>query len=65
MAKRKRSLRCMKPVGFWLYDFLVDMGVSASVTPPSLIPSQSGNLKTDPIASWRIIRTCSNTYVPI
>ena len=41
--------------GFWLYDFLVDMGVSASVTPPSLIPSQSGNrVKTDPIDSFKL-----------
>ena len=41
--------------GFWLYDFLVDMGVSACVTPPSLIPSQSGNMvKTDRIDSFKL-----------
>jgi len=56
--------------GFWLYDFLVDMGVSASVTPPSLIPSQSGNrVKTDPIDSFKLadyLRTglLTSIYVP-
>jgi len=34
--------------GFWLYDHLQGMGVDARVTPPSLIPVQSGNrVKTD------------------
>ena len=56
--------------GFWLYDFLVEMGVSASVTPPSLIPSQSGNrVKTDPIDSFKLadyLRTglLTSIYVP-
>lgn len=56
--------------GFWLYDFLVDMGVSARVTPPSLIPSQSGNrVKTDPIDSFKLadyLRTdlLASIYVP-
>ena len=56
--------------GFWLYDFLLDMGVSASVTPPSLIPSQSGNrVKTDPIDSFKLadyLRTglLASIYVP-
>lgn len=56
--------------GFWLYDFLVDTGVSARVTPPSLIPSQSGNMvKTDRIDSFKLadyLRTdlLASIYVP-
>ncbi len=56
--------------GFGLYDFLVDMGVDACVTPPSLIPSQSGNLvKTDRIDSFKLADylrkdLLSSIYVP-
>lgn len=36
------------PCGFWLYDKLMADGIKAIVTPPSLIPVESGNkVKTD------------------
>jgi transposase len=36
------------PCGFWLYDKLMADGISTIVTPPSLIPVESGNkVKTD------------------
>ena len=38
--------------GFWLYDELTAYGVTTCVTPPSLIPSASGNkVKTDRLDS--------------
>ena len=41
--------------GFWLYDFLLELGVDAHVTPPSLIPIQTGNrVKTDRKDSFKL-----------
>lgn len=41
--------------GFWLYDELTAYGVTTCVTPPSLIPSASGNkVKTDRLDSDRL-----------
>jgi len=35
-------------VGFWLYDRLIEYGCDCLVTPPSLVPKESGNrVKTD------------------
>ena len=56
--------------GFWLHDFLQDMGVDARVTPPSLIPSQAGNrIKTDPKDSLKLASLLksgdlTSVYVP-
>jgi transposase len=34
--------------GFWLHDRLIEHGVDCMITPPSLIPQESGNrVKTD------------------
>jgi transposase len=34
--------------GFWLYDRLIEYGIECIVTPPSLVPQESGNrVKTD------------------
>jgi len=56
--------------GFWLYDRLVEYGVEARVTPPSLIPSVSGSrVKTDRIDSLKLAQLLKadqlkGVYVP-
>jgi transposase len=45
------------PAGFDLYDRLTDDGIECIVTPPSLIPTESGNkVKTDKIDSYKLAR---------
>ena len=69
-AKKISSVYEAGYFGFWLYDFLVAMGVDAHVTPPSLIPSQSGShVKTDRTDSLKLadyLRTglLASIYVP-
>lgn len=46
--------------GYWLYDRLQAYGASCIVTPPSLIPLESGNrVKTDRIDSRKLAILCS------
>jgi len=41
--------------GFWLHDRLIEHGVDCMITPPSLIPQESGNrVKTDRKDSWKL-----------
>jgi transposase len=41
--------------GFWLYDRLIEYGCDCLVTPPSLVPKESGNrVKTDRRASSKL-----------
>jgi transposase len=54
LLSRYAGAKCIRAVyeagyfGFWLYDFLVASGVDACVTPPNLIPCETGNqIKTD------------------
>jgi transposase len=45
------------PAGFDLYDRLAEDGLECIVTPPSLIPTESGNkVKTDKIDSHKLAR---------
>lgn len=45
------------PAGFDLYDHLTQEGIECIVTPPSLIPTESGNrVKTDKIDSLKLAR---------
>ena len=45
------------PAGFALYDRLTQDGVECIVTPPGLIPTESGNrVKTDKIDSYKLAR---------
>ena len=45
------------PVGFDLYDRLTVDGIECIVTPPSLIPTESGNrVKTDKKGSYKLAR---------
>lgn len=56
--------------GFWLYDFLVQLGIDAHVTPPSLLPTRAGNrVKTDrkdsfKLADYLIKNELTSIYVP-
>lgn len=56
--------------GFWLFDRLVEYGVEAVVTPPSLIPMVAGNrVKTDRIDSLKLAQflkadQLKGVYVP-
>ncbi len=56
--------------GFWLHDLLVEHGVECLVTPPSLIPQESGNrVKTDrkdsrKLAHLLAIGLLKRIYVP-
>ncbi len=47
--------------GFWVYDFLLGMGIDARVTPPSLIPREAGNrVKTDRVDSFKLAEYLKN-----
>jgi hypothetical protein len=57
-AKRVSAVYEAGYFGFWLYDFLRDIGVDAHVTPPNLIPVQAGvesKRIEGTVTSWQII----------
>ena len=69
-AKKVRAVYEAGYFGFWLYDHLVEYGVDASVTPPNLIPTSTGNkVKNDRLDSNRLAELLQagllkSVYVP-
>ncbi len=52
------------PFGFWLYDKLTADGIETIVTPPSLIPVESGNrVKTDKRDSRKLAKLLENNML--
>lgn len=76
ILNRYQEAKCIRAAyeagyfGFWLYDFLIELGVEARVIPPSLIPSQSGSrVKTDrkdsvKLAEYLMKDLLPSIYVP-